>query len=38
MIDREQTLYEPRYEHAACGMGFITQVTGERSHQIIEKR
>ncbi|QEA53056.1 glutamate synthase large subunit [Loigolactobacillus coryniformis] len=37
MIDREQTLYEPRYEHAACGMGFITQVTGERSHQIIEQ-
>ncbi len=28
-------LYDPRNEHDACGMGFIVNVQGEKSHDII---
>ncbi len=30
-----QGLYDPRYEHDACGVGFVVDVKGRRSHQII---
>ncbi len=30
-------LYDPRLEHDACGVGFIAQVGGERSHDLVEK-
>ncbi|MHA8138007.1 glutamate synthase large subunit [Lactobacillaceae bacterium Scapto_B20] len=30
-------MYSPKFEHAACGMGFITQVDGTPSHDIVEK-
>lgn len=29
-------LYDPAYEHDACGVGFITRITGERTHDIVE--
>ncbi len=31
----EQGLYSPRFEHAACGVGFICSLKGERSHGLI---
>jgi len=32
-----QGLYHPRYEHDACGVGFVVNLNGERSHDIIRK-
>lgn len=32
----KQGLYDPAYEHDACGMGFVAHIQGEKSHQIIE--
>src|SRR5580704_9837864 len=34
---RPQGLYDPCYEHDACGMGFIVNLKGEKSHGIIQK-
>ena len=28
-------LYHPRYEHDSCGVGFIANLRGEKSHQIV---
>src|SRR5271155_3134022 len=33
----EQGLYDPRNEHDACGIGFVVNVKGEQSHEIILK-
>lgn len=30
-------MYDPKFEHAACGMGFITQIDGHADHQLVEK-
>jgi glutamate synthase (NADPH/NADH) large chain len=30
-------LYDPAYEHAACGLGFVARVDGERTHEIVEQ-
>ena len=30
-------LYDPKYEHDACGVGFVVNTDGTRSHAIIEK-
>src|SRR5580698_5798472 len=32
-----QGLYDPRNEHDACGMGFVVNLNGEKSHEIIEQ-
>ena len=32
-----QGLYDPRYEHDACGFGFVVDVAGRASHDIVEK-
>ena len=29
-------LYDPRWEHDACGTGFVAQVSGEASHYLIQ--
>ncbi|MBF0139121.1 MAG: glutamate synthase large subunit [Magnetococcales bacterium] len=29
-------LYDPQFEHDACGIGFVAQINGEKSHQIIK--
>ena len=31
----KQGLYDPRYEHDACGVGFVADIKGRRSHQIV---
>jgi glutamate synthase domain-containing protein 2/glutamate synthase domain-containing protein 1/glutamate synthase domain-containing protein 3 len=33
----EQGLYDPRNEHDACGIGFVVNIEGEQSHEIIVK-
>jgi glutamate synthase (ferredoxin) len=30
------TLYDPAYEHDACGVGFVVNFKGKRSHAIVE--
>ncbi|MEK9134273.1 MAG: glutamate synthase subunit alpha, partial [Pseudomonadota bacterium] len=31
----QQGLYDPTYEHDACGVGFVVDIKGRRSHQIV---
>src|SRR4051794_10094945 len=31
----KQGLYDPRFEHDACGVGFVVNVAGKKSHKII---
>ena len=33
----KQGLYDPRFEHDACGVGFVVNIKGEKSHEIIEQ-
>jgi len=41
MIDRNvplrQGLYDPRFEHDACGVGFVCNIDGRASHEIIQR-
>jgi glutamate synthase (ferredoxin) len=32
-----QGLYDPRFEHEACGVGFVVNVKGKRSHAIVRQ-
>jgi len=36
-LPEPQGLYHPGHEHDACGMGFVVNLKGERSHDIIRK-
>jgi glutamate synthase (ferredoxin) len=31
----KQGLYDPRYEHDSCGVGFVVNIKGKKSHKII---
>ncbi len=31
-----QGLYDPRFEHDACGIGFVVHIEGRRSHLVLE--
>src|SRR6201984_1208667 len=33
----KQGLYDPKFEHDACGMGFIVNLDGQKSHEVIRK-
>ncbi len=33
----KQGLYDPQYEHDACGVGFVCHMKGKRSHEIVEQ-
>ena len=33
----KQGLYDPRYEHDACGVGFVVDMHGRKSHDLVEK-
>src|SRR4051812_13478424 len=33
---QRQGLYDPRHEHDACGLGFVVDIAGRRSHSIVE--
>src|SRR6516164_6461644 len=32
-----QGLYDPRYEHDSCGVGFVVDLKSRKSHDIVEK-
>jgi glutamate synthase (ferredoxin) len=34
-IPKKQGMYDPQYEHDACGIGFVANILGEKSHQIV---
>lgn len=36
-IPQSQGLYDPQYEHDACGVGLLVNVKGIKSHQLVEK-
>ena len=33
----ERGLYDPRFEHDACGVGLVANIKGVRSHDIVKK-
>ncbi len=34
---RREGLYDPAFEHDACGVGFVVNMHGEKSHQIVRQ-
>ncbi|UWG98195.1 glutamate synthase large subunit [Dehalobacter sp. DCM] len=34
---KKQGLYDPVFEHDACGMGFVVNIKGKKSHDIVEE-
>jgi len=34
---QRQGLYDPQYEHDACGVGFVANIKGQKSHQIVKQ-
>lgn len=37
MIPKKQGLYDPHFEHDACGMGFVANIKGKKSNEIIHQ-
>ena len=36
-LPQKQGLYDPQYEHDACGVGFIVDMKGRKSHEIVQQ-
>ena len=36
-LPQKQGLYDPRYEHDACGVGFVVNIKGQKSHSIVSQ-
>lgn len=36
-LPRKQGLYDPNNEHDACGVGFVVNMKGKKSHEIVEQ-
>ena len=34
---KAQGLYDPQNEHDACGVGFVANIKGKRSHSLVEQ-
>ena len=34
-LPQKQGLYDPQFEHDACGVGFVVDIKGRKSHSII---
>ncbi len=34
---KEQGLYSPNFEHDSCGVGFVVNIKGQKSHSIVEQ-
>jgi glutamate synthase (ferredoxin) len=34
-LPRKQGLYDPQFEHESCGVGFVVNVKGKPSHEIV---
>ncbi|WP_372633989.1 glutamate synthase large subunit [Fodinibius sp.] len=37
MMSSDQGLYQSHHEHDACGIGFVVNIQGKQSHQIVEQ-
>jgi glutamate synthase (ferredoxin) len=37
LLPRPEGLYEPAFEHDACGVGFVARVSGQPGHDIVAK-
>ena len=33
----EGTLYNPRFEHDSCGVGFVADISGEKSRRVLDR-
>jgi len=36
-LPAKQGLYDPQFEHEACGVGFVVDIKGRKSHRIVEQ-
>jgi glutamate synthase (ferredoxin) len=36
-LPKKQGLYDPQFEHDACGVGFVANIKGEKSHEIVQQ-
>src|ERR1700752_4589681 len=36
-VPKRQGLYDPAHEHDACGVGFVVNIKGAKSHDIVAK-
>jgi len=36
-IPPTQGLYDPKFEHDACGIGFVVNIKGKKSREIVEQ-
>src|SRR5436309_6661773 len=36
-LPAKQGLYDPQFEHEACGVGFVVNIKGRKSHSIIQQ-
>src|SRR5271170_3731178 len=34
-LPKAQGLYDPRHEHDACGVGFVANIKGRKSHEVV---
>ena len=36
-LPQKQGLYDPQFEHDACGVGFVANIKGKKSHEIVQQ-
>ncbi|QXE92622.1 glutamate synthase large subunit [Geomonas subterranea] len=36
-LPKKQGMYDPQFEHDACGVGFVTNIKGKKSHEIVQQ-
>ncbi|WP_136516164.1 glutamate synthase large subunit [Geomonas edaphica] len=36
-LPKKQGMYDPQFEHDACGVGFVTNIKGKKSHEIVKQ-
>jgi len=36
-LPKKQGLYDPQYEHDACGIGFVVNIKGKKSHALVRQ-
>ena len=36
-LPKKQGLYDPQFEHDACGVGFVANIKGKKSHEIVQQ-
>ncbi|MGC3990212.1 MAG: hypothetical protein QM796_11125 [Chthoniobacteraceae bacterium] len=36
-LPEKQGLYDPQFEHDACGVGFVVYMKGKKSHEIVSQ-